>query len=120
MGLGTHQEQFAYALGQLLVWAYEHQLPVRGGEWMRTPDAAALNAKQGDGISTSLHIDKLAVDLNRVINGVLSNDPKDYKPLADYWKTLHPDARWGGDFKPTVARPYGDIYHFSLTYGGRK
>lgn len=120
MKLGQLQEEFSYCLGKLLVWAHENGHPVRGGEWYRPPAQAALNAQTGAGIAQSLHIEKIAVDLNRVVAGALSDLSSDYKPLADYWKTLHPLASWGGDFKPTVARPHGDIYHFSFAYGGRK
>jgi len=36
----------------------------------------------------------------------------DYIPFGGFWKTLHPAARWGGDF--------GDADHFSFEYQGVK
>jgi hypothetical protein len=66
------------------------------GEAYRTPEQAALFARQGKGIINSLHCDRLAVDLNLFINGVYQSMTMAYKELGDFWKGL--GGTWGGDF----------------------
>lgn len=77
---------------------------------MRPKWVAEIYASQGKGSRNSLHIDRLAHDFEM-------EKEEDYKNAAEYWKSLHPDNCWGGDFKGKTA---GDIYHFSMSYGGRK
>lgn len=112
MTLGQKQRLFTKLVGQLIAWAYEHGYEFTFGEAYRTPEQAALNARTGAGIARSLHIQRLAIDLNLFINGEYQTDSAAYKPLGDYWKTLHEDCAWGGDF----SRPDGN--HFSLAHDG--
>lgn len=81
----------------------------------RTPAEALANKAKGTGISNSLHLLGLAVDINLYIGGEYQIDSEAHKPLGDYWKSLHPLARWGGDFKPN---PDGN--HYSLEWQGVK
>lgn len=46
----------------------------------------------------SLHEDALAMDLNLYKDGRYVVDDEGHKDLGVYWKSLHPDCRWGGDF----------------------
>lgn len=94
---------FALAAGFDLTW----------GETYRTPAQAALDAAKHIGIAHSLHCDRLAVDFQLFKDGAYLTDPAAYKFMGDYWKTLDPACRWGGDFT-TV-----DADHFSLTWQGR-
>jgi hypothetical protein len=57
---------------------------------------------------------RLAVDLNLFKNGQFLTDSEAHRPLGDYWKSLHPDCCWGGDF----SKPDGN--HYSMQYGGIK
>lgn len=82
------------------------------GETWRDPRIAALNAKAGTGIAHSLHTDRLAVDINLFKNGIYLPNTSDHALFGAYWKTLHPLARWGGDFK--------DGNHYSFTWEGRQ
>lgn len=66
------------------------------------------------GIARSVHNHSLAADLYIIVDRQISNDPNEYAILGTYWKTLHPLARWGGDFKG-----FPDLGHFSFTYEGR-
>lgn len=122
MTLGEKQRLFAQLIGELLVWCYDNDYEVTFGEAYRTPEQAALNAKTGAGISNSLHTKRLAVDVNLFLDTTKGGDEdvyqansEAYKPLGDYWKTLHPLCRWGGDFK---SRPDGN--HFSMEHEGVK
>jgi hypothetical protein len=120
MTLGKKQRYFTKLVGNLILWAYKNGYELTFGETYRTPEQAALNAKSGKGISRSLHIQRLAVDLNLFIDGAYMTKSEDYKPLGDYWKSLDPLCRWGGDFKDGAGRPKPDGNHFSLEHEGIK
>lgn len=106
------QVQFARLVPRLLDWAFANGYEVTGDEWWRSPAEAAINATTGAGIANSLHPLKLAIDLNLFKDVILLDSVEEYRPLGNYWKSLHPLARWGGDFQ----RPDAD--HFSLTFQG--
>ena len=61
----------------------------------------------------SLHYEGLAVDVDLTKDGVYLPNTSDHLKFGIYWKELHHDCRWGGDF----AKPDGN--HYSITYGGR-
>jgi hypothetical protein len=113
MTLGEQQRRFLPFVAKLIDFAYASGYELTAGELYRTPQQAALNAQSGAGIAHSLHTQRLAVDLQLFVNGVYQTDTPAYKPLGDYWKSLDPDAAWGGDFEH---RP--DSNHFSLSFGG--
>lgn len=114
MTLGQKQRIFTWCIGQLISWAYANGYELTFGDAYRDPRLAELNAKQGKGIKNSLHCERLAVDFNLFKDGKYLTDSEDYRPLGDYWKSLHTLARWGGDF----SRPDGN--HFSFSYAGRQ
>lgn len=111
--LGQKQQIFTLNVARFIVWCYNEGYRLTFGEAWRPVETAAAYSKQGKGISASLHISRLAVDMNLFIDGVYQAKTEAYKPLGDYWKTLHPLNAWGGDFK---SRPDGN--HFSMTHGG--
>ena len=112
MRLGAKQEVFAENLAKLILFAYVNGYRIRVGEVWRSHAAAAAYALSGQGISNSLHRLKLAADLNLFKNGKFLTNSDDHRPLGDYWKSLHEDNRWGGDFKKR------DGNHYSMTHGG--
>ena len=114
MTLNQKQAEFTRTLGHFIVWCFRNDYEVIGAELYRTKEQAEIYVKQGKGILNSVHRLKLAIDLFRVINGVVSWDVEAYEPLGKQWKTMHPDARWGGDFKGR------DCVHFSFEHQGRK
>jgi len=59
-----------------------------------------------------LHYVGLAKDLNIYKDGVYLVASEQYHFAGNYWKGLHKDNRWGGDFP-------GDGNHFSMTHEGR-
>jgi hypothetical protein len=61
----------------------------------------------------SLHYQGLADDLLLFKDEVYLQTTERYKFAGEYWKSLDPDCRWGGDFAKA------DGNHFSLTMGGR-
>lgn len=111
--VGQKQELFMELLPKLLEFAFANGYKVRGGELQRTKAQAEQNAASGAGISNSLHLICLAIDLKLFKNGVYLTRSEDYGTLGAFWKTLHPLCRWGGDFQ---SRPDGN--HFSVEHGG--
>lgn len=112
MTLREQQSLFVKLVGQLIAHAYESGYELTFGEAWRTPEQAKINAASGKGISTSLHIDRLAVDLNLFRNGEFLATTEAHRQLGEWWEKQHPLARWGGRFK--------DGNHYSLERGGRK
>lgn len=112
MTLGEKQRRFAELVGRLIQWCYSNGFELTFAEAYRTPEQAALNATTGAGISNSLHTKRLAVDLMLFVEGVWQTGPEAYRPLGDYWKSLDPLCRWGGDFKSK------DAVHFSMEHEG--
>jgi len=113
--LGDHQRRFLPLVAKLIDFAYQQGYELTAGELYRSPEQAALNAQHGTGIANSLHILRLAIDVQLFKDGVYLTDSAQYKPLGDYWKTLDPACAWGGDF---TTRQDGN--HFSLSWAGIK
>lgn len=107
----TRQQQslFVKLVCRLIDFAYNNGMELTFGECWRTPEQAKLNADKGSGISSSLHTERLAIDLNLFVGGVFIDSSEGHRRLGEYWKSLHPRCRWGGDFR----RPDGNHYAFS-------
>jgi hypothetical protein len=112
MKLGKKQELFSRCLARLLVYAFDNGYEVRMGQVERSKEEAQRLANEGNGIANSLHTQRLAGDLYLFKDGKYLTRTADYKPLGDYWESLHELCRWGGSFN--------DGNHFSVTHGGRK
>jgi hypothetical protein len=109
--LGEQQRKFTRLVARLIDRIYAEGHEATFGEAWRTPEQAALNAKKGTGISNSLHMDRLAIDLNLFKDGKYLADTESHRRFGEWWERLDPDCRWGGRFK--------DGNHYSLTWGGR-
>jgi len=107
------QEEFAQSTAKLIQKASEFGYTVTLGEAWRTPEQAQWNADHHVGIEHSLHMDRLAIDLNFFQNGALITDGSKLKVVGEWWKTLGPRYRWGGDF---THLPDGN--HFSISPDG--
>ncbi len=107
------QEQFAQSAARLIQKAADLGYTVTLGEAWRTPQQAQWNADHGTGIAHSLHLERLAIDLNFFKDGALITDGSKLQDVGTWWKTLGPMYRWGGDFKHL---PDGN--HFSISPDG--
>lgn len=112
MTLLEKQQTFSQNVAKLIQWAGEQGYGITLGEAWRTPEQAALNAKLGKGIAGSVHIQRLAIDLNLFSGNTFLTSSEAHKPLGEYWKTLHTLNRWGGD--------WNDGNHYSMEHEGRK
>lgn len=112
--LRQKQSRFALGVALLIQKADEMGYAVTFGEAWRTPEQAKWNAAQGIGTATSLHIERLAVDINLFKDGRYITDGEGHAELGRWWKALHPDHRHGGDFSKR------DWNHYSLTPDGKR
>jgi hypothetical protein len=112
-----HQAQvlFAQLFARLIREAFSRGYELTLGECWRSPEEAIRLAKTGQGITRSLHCDRLAVDVNLFKDGAFLTKTEDYAELGHWWEMQHPDCRWGGTFTTTRA----DGNHFSVTFQGR-
>lgn len=108
--LRQKQSRFAVMVARLILKAQEMGYEVTLGEAWRPPAQAAANARSGRGIANSLHIDRLAIDLNLYKGGKWLDKTEDHTPLGEWWESV--GGTWGGRFK--------DGNHYSLAHGGRK
>jgi hypothetical protein len=111
MTLRQKQSKFARLVAKLLTHIYAQGYEVTFGEAWRSPEEAARLAKLGKGLANSLHIDKLAIDLNLFKDGRYLSSTEAHRPIGEWWEKQDPLCRWGGRF--------GDGNHYSLTHGGR-
>lgn len=108
MTLNEKQHIFAMNLAKLLHHVEAIGLTCSVGEVLRTKEQAEIYVKEKKGILDSQHCKKLAVDLFLFSNGKFLQDKMDYSLLGEYWKSLHIDNRWGGDW------PKVDSVHFEM------
>lgn len=90
------QHAFLMDVAKLLVKAQQLGYLVTGGELFRTQEQEALDVSNG--LSRGMHsnhLRRLAIDLNCFVGGKLTT-PRD---LGEYWESLHPFNRWGGNFE---------------------
>jgi hypothetical protein len=110
--MGERQRLFAKLLARLLDKAHELGFELTLGEAWRPPEMAKIYAQQGKGIVNSLHVDRLAIDLNLFKDGKYLDSGLEHKALGEWWEQQHPLCAWGGRFK--------DPNHYSVRYAGRK
>ena len=117
MKLSEMQQEFTRCSAELILFANRNGFKLTYGDAFRdTRLHGEFGTKKGYGAGKSVHKVRLAVDLNLFVDGayVSSGSTPEYKLLGDYWKAIHPLARWGGDFTS------GDANHFSFEYQGCK
>ena len=114
MKLSEKRILFSQLISKLVLWAAENGYDLAYDQVKRSQAEANANAASGKGISNSLHLSGLAADLNLYIKGVYQETTEAHKAIGEKWKSMHPLARWGGDF----TRKDGN--HYSLEHNGVK
>lgn len=111
MSLSSKQMLFSSDVAKLMLKAEELGIGLTFGEAYRTKEQQAIHLKNGaTKVRYSRHQDRLAIDFNFFINGKLTYEKKDIQPLGDYWESLSPNNKWGGNW-----RSFQDCPHFERT-----
>ena len=112
MKLSDTQKEFALNAAYLIQHINAAGYACTFGDAYRSPKAFGGMGEKGPyGRAKSAHKQRLAIDLNLFKDGKYLSSTEDHRPFGEYWKALHPDNRWGGDF----SRPDGN--HYSRKYG---
>ena len=113
MTLGEAQREFAFHVTILIRHIYALGYEVTFGDAYRDPRShGAMGVKGAYGRSRSAHKQRLAVDLNLFVDGQYLPHTWQHRQFGEYWKALHRDNRWGGDFRRE------DGNHYSRHFDG--
>lgn len=99
--LRQKQSRFVRMIVFLINKAHSLGYELTFGEVYRSPEEAIRR-----GFPNSLHVKRLAIDLNLFYNGKYLSSTESHKLLGDYWKSI--GGTWGGEF--------GDGNHYSLEH----
>lgn len=115
MTLSEKQQEFTRLIALLIKESYDMGYKMTFGDAYRSPDTAKMNELQGKGIANSLHIIRLAIDLNLFLNGKYLTTKDEYLKVGELWESYsfgEITCTWGGRFVS------GDANHFSLLHNG--
>lgn len=108
MSMVTEQALFLLDVTRLIIKATKMGFVITGGELYRTEEQQTIYMKTGrTKTMNSNHLKRCAIDLNFFWQGKLTYDMTLLKPVGDYWESLSPKNRWGGNWKT-----FKDIPHF--------
>lgn len=110
------QSIFAKNVALLIQFILAQGYFVSLGEAWRSPEQCEWNAAHGKGIVHSLHINRMAIDLNlHDHKGIYLQDEQVYATMGKYWESLDDRNRWGGYFNPVAGHGVkADLTHFEM------
>lgn len=108
MRLGQRQELFSECIAKLITYMYSKGYKVRCGDFFAKP-RRPLEHK-----ANSLHYVKCAADLNVFKDGVFLVETEEHAEFGEYWESLNPHCRWGGNFKDANGKPTPDGNHYEV------
>lgn len=111
--IGQKQRRLVRMLGELIAWAYANGYELTLGDAYRDPRVhGPVGIRAGNSYSapSSLHKQRLAIDLNLFRDGKYLNRTEDHRPLGEFWESI--GGTWGGRFN--------DGNHYSIEHEGRK
>jgi hypothetical protein len=112
MSLINEQAIFLSDVCRLLAFIHENNFVVTGGELFRPEEMQKLYEQQGKAQPGcfNTHGMRLAIDLNifKMVNDapVLTYDKKELQAIGDYWESLDPINKWGGNWKTICDTPH--------------
>ena len=99
MTLGEKQREFTYHVSQLIQHIYAMGYTCTFGDAFRDPRTHGVQGEdKAYGEPTSAHKNRLAVDLNLFLDNSFIRSTEPHRQFGTYWKALHRDNVWGGDF----------------------
>lgn len=108
MTLREEQEAFLLDFVKLIQFANSQGFTVTAGELLRPIEMQKIYMQTGRSKTMdSYHLKKLAGDLNFFIAGQYICTVEMIRPLGEYWESLSPQNRWGGNFNA-----FKDVPHF--------
>lgn len=111
MTLGQKQRKLTRMIADLIIFAYDQGYELSLGDAYRDPRVHGnVGVKKTYSSASSLHKERLAIDLNLFKDGKYLTATADHRPLGEYWESI--GGTWGGRFN--------DGNHYSLEHGGRK
>lgn len=116
MSLSAKQRIFTKNIGLLIAFAFEKGLELTFGEAHRTHEQQLIYVQSGKSQTmSSNHLRRLAVDFNVFKDGNLTYDWNTVKILGDFWESLDPSNRWGGDWNKNDKKDgFIDVPHFEM------
>lgn len=101
------QSKFAHMVALLILHVEALGYEVTLGDAYRDPRVhGKYGEKKSYSSAKSHHKRRLAVDLNLFRNGRYLSSTEAHRPPGEYWESLHPDNKWGGNF----SNPDGNHY----------
>ncbi|WP_177428265.1 M15 family metallopeptidase [Candidatus Venteria ishoeyi] len=90
---------FANSVGVGLTFGEAYRTMYQQKQYLATGKSRTLNSN---------HLKRLAVDFNFFIKGKLTYNKKVLQSIGDYWESLHPKNKWGGNWR------FRDTPHFEM------
>lgn len=121
MSLVREQAVFLLQVAELIRKASELGFQASGGELFRTTEQQALHVQNGRSTTmNSQHLKRLAIDLNFFKTAAdgelkLTYEVEELRPLGQFWESLDPANRWGGNWSS-----FKDTPHFERREGVSK
>ena len=107
MSLVAEQYAFMLDVAKLIQFCASEGIVVTGGELHRTPEQQQIYVKTGKSKTlNSKHLERLAIDLNFFVNGVLCYDVNKVSKVGKYWEGLSPKNSAGMFWKSFVDLPH--------------
>jgi len=106
------QFEFLKDVAKLIYFADQQGIVLTGGDLYRSKEQQQIYYDSGKSTTmNSKHRDRLAIDFNFFIKGVLTYAKKDIQVLGDYWEAINKSKNstnvWGGNWESFV-----DVPHF--------
>lgn len=108
MSLQSEQTAFLKDVVKLLTFASATGFDATGGELYRTQAQQDIYVKEGKSkTSNSYHLKRLAIDLHFFMDsGALIQDKAMLQAIGDYWESLNPLNKWGGNWSSFQDTPH--------------
>ena len=111
MTLRENQVAFSLDFLKLQIYLKENGYEWSYGEAYRTMKQQEWYFAEGASKTmNSMHLKRLAIDLNIFKDGVYLLDKAHLQAIGDYWESLSPENQWGGNWKS-----FQDTPHFQKT-----